>query len=73
MSSALQPIEPEEVVLDGQDGDVVEAGLRRVASQYVRSHDGAGLRGMLGVAPDGQAVQHARGVEESFDRIGGCG
>jgi len=72
MWSALQPEESEEVVLDGEDVDLVEAGFRRVASQHVRVHDGAGLPGMLGVAPDGQAVQHARGVEEPFDGSAGA-
>jgi hypothetical protein len=51
------------------DAPLGEPGFLGVGAQRVRAHEGAGLRRVLGAAADGQAVQHAGGVEEALDRV----
>src|SRR5436190_20481871 len=56
----LQPVEPEEVVLDRQDLDRLEAGFVGVSLQGVGAHHGSGAGRRLLGHPRPQTAHHTR-------------
>src|SRR5688572_1307090 len=68
---AVEPVEAEEVVLDRQHGDAVEARFPGVSLERRAAHDGPRRRGRVVVHRRRQTAEHAVGVEEALRLAGG--